>query len=63
MIEDKYDFEVFSQLEKPEILKKAVIIIMLDFTNPWSFMEELDGWINFVYELQKKAAFSIVDLE
>lgn len=49
MIEDKLDYSVFSQLEKPEILKKAVIIIMLDFTHPWSFMEELDGWINFLY--------------
>lgn len=63
MIEDKYDFDVFSQLEKREILKKAVVVIMLDFTNPWSFMEELDGWINFVYELQKRAGFSIVELE
>lgn len=36
---------------------------MLDFTNPWTFMEELDGWINFVYELQKRAGFSIVHLE
>lgn len=36
---------------------------MLDFTNPWSFMEELDSWINFVYEIQKRAGFSILDLE
>ena len=36
---------------------------MLDFTNPWSFLEELDGWIKFLYELQKNAGFSIVELE
>lgn len=62
MIEDKLDSQIFSQLEKPEILKKSIVIIMLDFTKPWSFMEELDGWINFLYELQKRAGFSIVDL-
>ena len=38
-------------------------MIMLDFTNPWGFMEELDGWISFLYELQKSAGFSIVELE
>lgn len=36
---------------------------MLDFTNPWGFMEELDNWIGFLYELQKRAGLSIVDLE
>ena len=26
-------------------------------------MEELDGWIRFLYELQKKAGLSIIELE
>lgn len=60
MIEQKFDEQVFKQLENPELLKKAIAIIMLDFTNPWSFMEELDGWIKFIYEIQKRAGFSIV---
>ena len=38
-------------------------MIMLDFTNPWNFLEELDGWIKFLYELQKNAGFSITELE
>lgn len=38
-------------------------MIMLDFTHPWSFMEELDQWIHFLYELQRKAGLSIVELE
>lgn len=63
MVEDKLDYSVFSQLEKPELLKKAVVVIMLDFTTPWTFMEKLDGWIKFLYELQKRAGLSIVDLE
>ena len=63
MVEDKFNPEVFAELQNPELLKKAVVIIMLDFTNPWSFLEELDGWIKFLYELQKNAGFSIVDLE
>lgn len=63
MVEDKLDYQVFAQLQKPEILKKAVVIIMLDFTTPWTFMEKLDSWINFLYEIQKRAGLSIVDLE
>ena len=59
MVEDRYNTEVFAQLQKPELLKKAVVIIMLDFTNPWSFLEELDSWIKFLYELQKNAGFGI----
>lgn len=63
MVEERYNEQIFSQLQKPEILKKAVVVIMLDFTNPWGFMEELDNWIGFLYELQKRAGLSIVDLE
>lgn len=63
MVEDKLDYQVFSQLQKPEILKKAVVIIMLDFTTPWTFMQKLDSWINFLYEMQKRAGLSIVDLQ
>lgn len=63
MVEDRFNPEVYGQLQKPELLKKAVVIIMLDFTNPWNFMEELDGWIKFLYELQKNAGFTIGDLE
>lgn len=59
MIEDRFHPEVFKQLQNPSLLKKAVVVIMLDFTAPWNFLEELDGWINFLYELQKKAGFSI----
>lgn len=36
---------------------------MLDFTNPWNFMAELNRWINFIYELQKRAEFTGSDLE
>ena len=63
MVEDRFNQEVFAQLQKTEILKKAVVVIMLDFTNPWTFMEELDGWIKFIYELQKNSGFSITELE
>jgi dynein light intermediate chain 1 len=63
MIEDKLDYQVFSQLQKPEILKKAVVVIMLDFTTPWTFMEKLDHWINFLKEIQRRAGLSILDLE
>jgi hypothetical protein len=45
------------------LLQHAVVVIMLDFTNPWNFMAELNRWINFIYELQKRAEFTSSDLE
>jgi hypothetical protein len=36
---------------------------MLDFTNPWSFIVELEKWIKFIYELQKMAQMTIGELE
>jgi hypothetical protein len=45
------------------LLQQAVVVIMLDFTNPWNFMAELNRWINFIYELQKRAEFTSSDLE
>ena len=62
MVEDLYNPQIFAQLQKPNLLKKVVVVIMLDFTNPWSFMEDLDTWIKFLYELQKSAGFSITEL-
>jgi hypothetical protein len=63
MVEDKHDYQIFSLSEQPKVLNKAIVIIMLDFSYPWAFMEELDGWINFLYELQKHAGFTITELE
>ena len=59
MVEDRLNPDVYAQLQHTHLLKKAVVIIMLDFTSPWNFLQELDGWIKFLYELQKKAGFSI----
>jgi len=36
---------------------------MLDFTNPWNFIVELEKWIKFIYELQKMAKMPIGELE
>jgi len=36
---------------------------MLDFTNPWNFVVEIEKWVKFIYELQKMAQLSIKDLE
>jgi hypothetical protein len=36
---------------------------MLDFTNPWNFIVELEKWIKFIYELQKMAQMPIGELE
>lgn len=39
MVEDRFDTDVFTQLQNSQLLKNAVVIIMLDFTNPWAFLE------------------------
>ena len=45
------------------MLQNAIIMIMLDFNNPWNFMLELEKWVKFIYELQKQAGFKITELE
>lgn len=32
---------------------------MLDFTNPWNFVAELNKWIKFINQLQRMAQFGI----
>lgn len=48
MIEDHENPTIYSELANKKILKKAVIIIMLDFTNPWNFVAEFNKWIKFI---------------
>ena len=36
---------------------------MLDFTNPWQFVEEVERWVRFINELQQMAQLPIGDLE
>jgi hypothetical protein len=48
MVEDTDNVSVYAQLAKPEILKNSILIIMLDFTNPWNFLSEIDKWVKFI---------------
>lgn len=36
---------------------------MLDFTNPWDFIDQLNGWVRFLQQLQIRAGLSIIELE
>ena len=36
---------------------------MLDFTNPWHFVSEVEKWVRFINELQQMAQLPISDLE
>ena len=63
MIEEESKPEIYKEISNPSLLKKSVIIIMLDFSNPWNFMAELEKWVKFIYELQKNAGFSISELD
>ena len=39
---------IYTELANPDILKKAVFIIMLDFTAPWNFIVEYEKWVKFI---------------
>jgi hypothetical protein len=49
MIEEIDNPTVYSQLATSAFLKKAFFIIMLDFTSPWNFIQEIEKWVRFIY--------------
>lgn len=63
MVEEIEHPSVYSQLASPALLKAALFVIMLDFTAPWNFMQEIEKWVRFIYDLQQMAQLSIADLE
>lgn len=63
MLEDIEQPSIYSQLAQPQLIKNALFVIMLDFTNPWNFISEVEKWIRFINELQQMAQLSIGDLE
>jgi len=63
MVEEIEHPSIYSQLASPALLKSAVFVIMLDFTAPWNFVQEIEKWVRFIYDLQQMAQLSIADLE
>lgn len=62
IVEEIDNMAVNVELTKPEFIKQCVIIIMLDFTNPWLFKSELEKWTKFINELQQMAKLTISEL-
>ncbi len=63
MVEEIEHPSVYSQLASPALLKTALFVIMLDFTAPWNFVQEIEKWVRFIKDLQQMAQLSIADLE
>jgi hypothetical protein len=63
MVEEIEHPSVYSQLATPALLKSALFVIMLDFTAPWNFVQEIEKWVRFIKDLQQMAQLSIADLE
>jgi hypothetical protein len=63
MVEEDDTPTIYSELANPALLKNAVFVIMLDFTNPWHFVIELEKWIKFINELLQMAKLTIGELE
>lgn len=63
MVEEIEHPSVYSQLASPTLLKNAIFVIMLDFTAPWNFVQEIEKWVRFIKDLQQMAQLSIADLE
>ena len=64
MIDDE-SFKSMAELlvNNPAILEKLIIIIALDSAQPWTFMIELDRWVNFINQLLSKAGLPISKLD
>jgi dynein light intermediate chain 1 len=39
---------------KPEHFDKLIIAIVLDFTKPWDFLDQLAKWADIIFEISKK---------
>lgn len=39
---------------KPEYLENTVFAIVLDFTKPWTFLDQLSQWADVIFEINKK---------
>lgn len=39
---------------KPDNLENTVFAIVLDFTKPWTFMDQLSQWSDVIFEVNKK---------
>lgn len=39
---------------KPDYLENAIFAIVLDFTKPWTFMDQLSQWSDVIFEINKK---------
>ena len=64
LIDDDYAKTVTELLiHNPNILEKLIVIIALDSSQPWTFMIELDKWINFINQLLAKAGLPISKLD
>lgn len=64
LIDDEYAKTVTELLmHHPSILERLIIIIALDSSQPWTFMVELDKWINFINQLLAKAGLPISKLD
>lgn len=62
MVEEDDPASIYQELASPAILKKAVFVIMLDFTAPWQFVSEFEKWVKFINELQQRAKLTIGEL-
>lgn len=64
LIDDEYAKTVTELLmHHPSILERLIVIIALDSSQPWTFMVELDKWINFINQLLAKAGLPISKLD
>lgn len=46
--------EFLIQNMKPDNLENTTFAIVLDFTKPWTFMDELSQWADVIFEINKK---------
>jgi dynein light intermediate chain 1 len=64
LVDDDQNKEVFEVLvSDPALLQRMCVVIMLDFSQPWNFMTELNRWVTFLNQLLSKAGLTISQLD
>lgn len=64
LVDDDQNKEVFEVLvSNPQIVQRMIVVIMLDFSQPWNFMTEIQRWVTFLNQLLAKAGLTISQLD
>jgi hypothetical protein len=54
ILNDSERLEFLIKNLKPDNLENTIFAIVIDFTKPWTFMDQLSKWSDVIFEINKK---------